>query len=99
MKKEKPSDFYDLENPAQFNAMQHTLLPYCQDDAMGGVFGVKLGQSSERIELETLFSLDKIRNSSFDLIIIDYGNSAGDASKLFINISTLSAFFLNEAPL
>jgi len=33
------------------------------------------------------------------LIIVDYGNSAGDASKLFINISTLSAFWLDESPL
>lgn len=99
MKKAKPSHFIDLENPKEFDDFQHSLIPYAQEDAMGGVYGVKLGQSSEEIELESLYSLEKIKALKFDLIVIDYGNSAGDASKVFINISTLSAFFLDENPL
>lgn len=99
MKKAKPSGFYDLENPEQFNDFQNSLTPYAQDDAMGGVYGIELGKTAERIELDNLYSLSQIQESKFDLIIVDYGNSAGDASKLFINISTLSAFWLNESPL
>ncbi len=33
------------------------------------------------------------------MIVVDYGNSAGDASKIIINIATLSAFHLDENPL
>jgi len=94
-------DNFDLNKPEEFKDFLHSLTPIHQDDAMGGVFGIKLGKDNNELERDNLDNLDNIKelSSKYDFIIINYGNSAGDRSVTYVNLRTMKTFSEDENPL
>jgi len=90
---------FDLKKEGEFNDFVHFLCPNAQDDACGGIFGIKFGVESVSIPLERLYTLESIKELAvrFDMIAIDYGNSSGDSSVTYLNLRVLEAVFHDEA--
>lgn len=91
----------NLNNPEEFQDFLHGLIPHHQDDAMGGAYGVKLTglPAIKRISLDQINTIESLHElkESFNFIMLDYGNSCGDASVEIVNLRIMKTLFQDEA--